>query len=181
MAGVQYAYGAVAFADFLANLKARLVAVLELPTDPAIPITDRYVRVVVTKGLSPANAEFRAERGITIRVGPPQPQPNCGAGRAGWKTVRDIEVWAVSECLLDQAGDDLEAVKRHCTVEEALVDAVVDSVPAGQPNNDPFGIRVTWVPGGSPMRRINETDQGVVQSSLTFRCEYPFKLKVLRD
>lgn len=178
---VQTARFGETFASVLRTVKARLVAVLTLPTTPPIPVTDRFVRVVVTKGLSPASAEFRAERGLTVRVGPLEPAADCGAGRSGWLVGRTLEVWVVTQCLLDQAGDDLEAIARHAAFEEAVVDAVVDSVPAGRPNCLPAGVRVTWEPGGSPMARINDTDQGVVQSSVRFRCEYPFVFKINRD
>jgi hypothetical protein len=181
VAQTQYAYGAVAFADFVVALKARLVAVLELPTDPATPITDRYVRVLVTRGMTPAASEFRAERGLTVKVGPAQYMKNCGAGRSGWKITRDVEVFIVSQCLLDQSGDDLEAIKRHLVQEEAVVDALIDSIPADQANANHTGIRLTTGEPGMPMRRFSETDVGVVQSSVKVSCEYPAKMLIYRN
>lgn len=179
-----YAYGATAFASLLTYLKARVLTALTLPPanegeDP-IPVDRTYVRVLLSPSKTPSGSEWRAEQGVTIRVGPIVPDENCGAGRSGWKCHRDLEVFVVTESLLDEAGDDLLALTAHTEVEEQVVGAFTDTPPRDRDPRSVIGVRVTWVPGGVPPRRRADADQGIVESSVTFRCEYVANLKVDR-
>jgi len=179
---VRYAAGATLFADYLTGVKARLVSVLTVPADPdPLPVDETYVRVLVSRAMTPEGSEYRAEPGVTVRVGAAQPQVNCGAGRAGWLTVREIEVWVVTESLLDPGGDDLIAIKAHLSQEEVVLNALVDTPPTDRDPRTRLGVRITWVPGGAAPHRRDDTDQGIVASSLKFRCEYQANLQVDRQ
>lgn len=183
---VQYAYGAVAFKDYLTVLKQRLLSVLTLAPidtgDDPVAVDDTYVRVVIEKMMNEAGTEYRAEQGVTIRVGEVRPDANSGAGRNGWKVKRLVEIFVVTgPSLLDRAGDATLALANHLTVEEQVIDAVVDNPPSGEPNNLALHVRCTWVEGGKRPKRQDETDFGLIQSSLLMLCEYPAKLTTNRD
>lgn len=136
-----------------------------------LPASANYVRGVIAP--NPEQAEYKAEEGVHVAIGSPEPSPTSGAGRWGLLVDRPVMVYVTTRCLLDPSPRDEIALTAHVTLEESVVNAVLDGHPNG-PSIE--GIRLTWVPGGSaPSRRVKH-DVGLMTSMLVFNLHYAMKL-----
>lgn len=120
---------------------------------------------------NPKDAVYKAEAGLHIRFGPPQPFPNGGGqGRYGLRVVRPFQVWVVVENLSDPAGRDESALAQLWAAEEAVVNALV----TGKADAEKIGVgsSVQWSEGGDEARRAVKTDVGIILSVLAFTVEY---------
>jgi len=136
-----------------------------------LPENTSYVRGAVMP--NPLQAEYKAEEGIHVLMGSPEPTPDSGAGRWGFKVTRDIVVHVVSRSVLDAVGRDEIALVRHTDLEEAVVNAVLDGHPSVKTRE---GIQITWVPGGTAVAKASKIDVGFFRSVLVFRLHYAAKL-----
>lgn len=171
MPSLQISANATAFSAVLVVIVARLAAA----------ITDRKIKIVAV----PDNRlhEYTAEQAILVRVNPPEPIPENGAGRYGKYTKRNVDCVILTQSLLDAAGQDPVAVAAHLDAEEAVVNALEQQAPVGTPYNLRTGIQIRWVPGGDAItRQIGRGgDTGMMLSTIVFRVEYQTPCLVIRD
>lgn len=130
-----------------------------------------YVRVVVRP--NPELEEYRAEEGVHCVLGSPSPQPTSGAGRWGYKVTRPLVVYVCTRSHLDQVGRDELALGKHVTLEESVVNAVLDGHPLVGTRE---GILIAWVPGGQEASRAVPDDVGMLTSMLVFELSYAINL-----
>lgn len=154
------------FADVLDGLVSRLNRILGREAG------DTFVRVVIAP--SPDLAPYRAEAGVHLIVLPPDPDPKSGGGRYGKKVVRTVLAYVKTESLLDQAGEDIAAVRAQLALEDQVIDAVDNFNPnLTAPEKTAGGpVLIRWKPGGAQMARGVNTDTGLVGSVLAFEVEY---------
>lgn len=168
---LQLAANATTFASVLAVVVARLTA---------------GVGGKIKTVAAPDNKlhEYTAEEGLLVRVGPPEPRPDEGAGRYGKRVLRNLDIVVMTRSLVDQAGQDPLAVAAHLAKEEAVVNALEQQAPVGSTYNLRTGIQIKWVPGGEAITRqiqANRGDPGMLISTLIYRIEYTAPIYVLRD
>lgn len=137
---------------------------------------DGYVRLVVNP--NPEEWPYRAEEGIHVAVYPPSPVNKCPSGRYATLVRRALEVHVVSKCLLDVAGRDDAALLAHVTLEEAVVDSLMDLHPSHTADQQGPAVMLTWTGTGSPPHRGVKRDTGLVHSVLLFELSYAFPFTV---
>jgi hypothetical protein len=152
----------------LTTLLARLRTVLAKP--------DGYVRLVVNP--NPTQSPYRAEEGVHVAVFPPSPVAKGAGGRYATLVKRLVEVHVVTKSLLDVAGRDDLAAYAHLTLEEAVVDAVMDLHPSHPGDQRGPAVQITWVPGGDSPKRMTRKDTGLILSVLSFELSYAFPFTV---
>lgn len=155
------------FADVLDVFVARLTA----------GVTDAPVAITAV----PENAlhQYEAQDGLLVHVGTPSPVSRCGAGRYNTRVFREVTVVILTQSLLDQAGQDPVAVRKHIDREEAVADSVHLIGPVGSGTNLRTGILCEWVPGGMEVARQIKSDPGMLMGALKFRIEYVAPMRVL--
>lgn len=181
MSAVLPASGSVKGSDVLLSIRERLVQTLELDTS--------LVRIVAKP--SPLSAHYRAEKNLAIKLHPPEPFTNAGAGRYGQIVRRVMEVWVYTQNLSDEAGSDEKMVTGHLDFEESVVNVLTDTRPYSVQVTDndatdlvetehlPLTLR--FLPGGSELERATKSDLGLAVSCLLFEVQYQLPYTVLRD
>lgn len=162
----------LSFSTILDRVVARLQAGIDLHTS--------RVRIVC----SPDDdlPEYLVEPGYVIRVFPPDPKANSGAGRYAYLATRPMEVWTVTRRLTDPGGRDDVAVKTHVEAEEAAINALLldpqtDDATAGLP----IAKYMKWVPGGSGLARRVAKNKSLIASSIRFNVMHVVPITVYRD
>lgn len=152
-------------------------------TDPALaaPKPAGFIRWMTSPDLEDG-AAFKAEEGIHLVLGDPQPTTLDGAGRAGKRVRRVIQAWIVTRNMQDRAGDARIALKQHLALEDLVFDSLDDFVPdgtvAGQQAQ--VGITVHWIPGGDEVRRKAKVAPDTFVSVHLFEIKYKQNLRVVR-
>lgn len=127
-------------------------------------------------------AALKAEDGVHLVLGDPQPITKDGAGRAGKRVRRIVQVWIVTRSNQDKAGDVRIALEKHTTLEDLVFDSLDDVIPdgfaTGQQNT--VGITCHWMPGGDDIKRKKKIAPDVFVSVHLFEIIYPQRLRVNR-
>lgn len=128
--------------------------------------------------------EYLAETGYRIRVFPPDPMSNGGAGRLGVINSRRVIVYVVTESLKDPGGRDEKAVLAHLDREDSVVNAVHLSPPA----DTEYGFTVSLVgdlikhaSGGEEISRLLKVNPSIIVSGIPFDVQYVAPTLVKRD
>jgi len=169
---ISYATGTTAswtvVSNFVTRLRAGLVDVDSKPT--------AIVRVISKPD---EHQPFKAEEGVHVTVGDPQPIVNDGAGRYGQRVRRVLELYLVTVCLKDAGGREEKSVEKHLALEDAVFNIVSGTPPADSAYNSKVGITLKWIPGGDVIRRAMKSDAGQHVSVHLFEIIYPQHLQVV--
>jgi hypothetical protein len=141
-----------------------------------------YVRITTPPNEEDGGA-YKAEEGLHIVVGDPQPVDKDGAGRAGQRTRIAFQVWVVTRSNQDRAGDVRIAVRKHLNVQDALFNALHDTPPNGVPAgaHNQIGIYAHWIPGGAEIRSKAKISPDTFASVHLFEVRFVQKLQVVRS
>lgn len=153
-------------------------------SDPALAVpkpANGYVRWT-TPPDEQDGAALKAEEGVHLVLGDPQPVTKDGATRAGKRVRVVVQVWVVTRSNQDRAGDARIALEKHATLQDLIFDSLDDTVPdgfaTGQQNT--VGITCHWIPGGDEIRRKVKVAPDVFVSVHLFEIKYVQYLRVNR-
>ena len=133
-------------------------------------LTDDTLRARIIAQPTQSNVITLAEEGYHCFVASPHPIATSGAGRWGYKTVRDVGVIVVSPPVMrDPGGREDNAVKQHLANEIKCVDAVLDFKTEPKASG---AIMIRWTPGGDEMTRWIKLNPGMFASGLNFTVTY---------
>lgn len=164
-------------------IETRLRAVLNAPpAGSAKPASGPYVRWSAPPDREQVGMTW-AEEGLTLVWGAPQPVVNDGAGRAGQRVRRVVQVWVVTRSNADVAGATVIAYQRHTALEDLVVNSLNDLPPPDYPTGAqaPIGITLKWIPGGDDIRRQVKVAPDTFVSCMLYEVVYPQPQHVRRE
>lgn len=124
---------------------------------------------------------YKAEEGLHLVFGDPQPYKLDGAGKHGKRVRRVIQVWVVTVSNRDRAGEARLAGQRHVDLEDLVIDIMDDSPPVGSVYNQKIGIITRWIDGAQEMKRGTKQDKGRYVSLIPFEVIYPQRQRAVRE
>lgn len=124
---------------------------------------------------------YLSEPGFLIRIRPPAPFADSGAGRWGYVVQRQIDIFIITQSLLDPGGRDDLAVATHCNTEEAVINALLLIPPTDTTYSTAIGKTIKWVPGGDIITRQMKIDAGLIVSAQSYVIMYPLRVLVGRN
>lgn len=174
MAANQTSVGGMSFSTIVDRIIARIVA-------GVTGATATNTRLVVAPSAEKIGPEYLGQPGILVRVDPPEPFAESGAGRHGYIVERTVDVVIITASLLDVGGRDDAALRAHLLKEEQVVNVLCLDPPADLAYGTPTGRLIKFVRGGADITRRLPTTPSLVASALRFNVTYNAPLVVYRD
>lgn len=165
--------------DVVEAFEARLKAGLAAAVGGAKP--QGTTRIVASPDGQDGGA-LKAEPGVHILVGDPQPTTLDGATRSGMRVRLVFQLWIVTRNNQDRAGEDRIALKQHLKLHDAVINSLIDTPPVGTPvgQQNQVGITCHWIPGGNELKRVRSIAPDHFVSVQLFEVKYIQRTQVVR-